>query len=250
MKKNLALIGMSGTLKSTVGRRLAKKLQLLFIDTDDMIEFETGRSIPEIFELAGEDYFRSLERKLVASLSDYDGAVISTGGGVGADDENMRALSEHCTVVWLDATPRTIFYRLKNTKRTRPKLEPFSLKKVEELCLLRKADYARHADVKIDTDFCNASRVAQKITDFLDCGVKLQNKLQQTRLAKQIARRVCYSFFLFFVFPSLLLILFRRYTASTIIPVTKKIPTIPIPIIERDLSILSVLTLRKKFKIA
>lgn len=52
MKKNLALIGMSGTLKSTVGRRLAKKLQLLFIDTDDMIEFETGRSIPEIFELA------------------------------------------------------------------------------------------------------------------------------------------------------------------------------------------------------
>ena len=118
MKKNLALIGMSGTLKSTVGRRLAKKLQLLFIDTDDMIEFETGRSIPEIFELAGEDYFRSLERKLVASLSDYDGAVISTGGGVGADDENMRALSEHCTVVWLDATPRTIFYRLKNTKRS------------------------------------------------------------------------------------------------------------------------------------
>lgn len=122
MKKNLALIGMSGTLKSTVGRRLAKKLQLLFIDTDDMIEFETGRSIPEIFELAGEDYFRSLERKLVASLSDYDGAVISTGGGIGADDENMRALSEHCTVIWLDATPRTIFYRLKNTKRTRPKL--------------------------------------------------------------------------------------------------------------------------------
>ena len=176
MKKNLALIGMSGTLKSTVGRRLAKKLQLLFIDTDDMIEFETGRSIPEIFELAGEDYFRSLERKLVASLSDYDGAVISTGGGIGADDENMRALSEHCTVIWLDATPRTNFYRLKNTKRTRPKLEPFSLKKVEELCLLRKADYARHADVKIDTDFCNASRVAQKITDFLDCGVKLQNK--------------------------------------------------------------------------
>lgn len=116
MKKNLALIGMSGTLKSTVGRRLAKKLQLLFIDTDDMIEFETGRSIPEIFELAGEDYFRSLERKLVASLSDYDGAVISTGGGIGADDENMRALSEHCTVIWLDATPRTIFYRLKNTK--------------------------------------------------------------------------------------------------------------------------------------
>ena len=58
------------------------------------------------------------------------------------------------------------------------------------------------------------------------------------------------SFFLFFVFPSLLLILFRRYTASTIIPVTKKIPTIPIPIIERDLSILSVLSLRKKFKIA
>ena len=45
MKKNLALIGMSGTLKSTVGRRLAKKLQLLFIDTDDMIEFETGRSL-------------------------------------------------------------------------------------------------------------------------------------------------------------------------------------------------------------
>lgn len=139
MKKNLALIGMSGTLKSTVGRRLAKKLQLLFIDTDDMIEFETGRSIPEIFELAGEDYFRSLERKLVASLSDYDGAVISTGGGIGADDENMRALSEHCTVIWLDATPRTIFYRLKNTKRTRPKLEPFSLKKVEELCLVAQS---------------------------------------------------------------------------------------------------------------
>ena len=105
MKKNLALIGMSGTLKSTVGRRLAKKLQLLFIDTDDMIEFETGRSIPEIFELAGEDYFRSLERKLVASLSDYDGAVISTGGGIGADDENMRALSEHCTVCLLYTSP-------------------------------------------------------------------------------------------------------------------------------------------------
>ena len=167
MKKNLALIGMSGTLKSTVGRRLAKKLQMLYIDTDGMIEFETGRTIPEIFELAGEAYFRSLESKLVASLSDYDGAVISTGGGIGANAASMAALSEHCTVVWLDATPRTIFYRLKNTKRTRPMLEPFSLKKVEELCSLRMADYAKFADVKIDTDFCNASQVSQKILDYL-----------------------------------------------------------------------------------
>lgn len=167
MKKNLALIGMSGTLKSTVGRRLAKKLQMLFVDTDDMIEFETGRTIPEIFELAGENYFRKIEHKVVSSLSDYDGVVISTGGGVGSNFANMESLSNHCIVIWLDATPRTIFYRLKNTKRKRPMLEPFSLRKVEQLYFSRQAEYEKNSDVRIETDFCNAVKVTQKILDYL-----------------------------------------------------------------------------------
>ena len=81
MKCNVALIGMSGTLKTSVGKALGLLLDKRSIDTDEMIEYEYSISIKELFEKMGEDYFRRAEEKTVCSVADFFNVVISTGGG-------------------------------------------------------------------------------------------------------------------------------------------------------------------------
>ena len=80
--KNLVLIGLSGCGKSTMGKRLARKLRMPLLDTDTMIEKNSGRTIPDIFARDGEEGFRTMESACAREAAAYDGAVISTGGGM------------------------------------------------------------------------------------------------------------------------------------------------------------------------
>jgi shikimate dehydrogenase len=100
-RENIALIGMPGCGKSTVGKLLARQLGLLFVDADTELELRTGRRIPEIFANSGEELFRALESETLAELCAHGGQVIAAGGGAVLRPENRSALRRNSRVVWI-----------------------------------------------------------------------------------------------------------------------------------------------------
>src|SRR5688500_7676924 len=106
--ENIALIGFMGTGKSSVGRLVASSLHFQFIDTDELIEARAERKISEVFEQAGEAGFRQIEKQIVAELARARHTVISGGGGVAAQPDNLASLKEHSLVVCLWASPEAI----------------------------------------------------------------------------------------------------------------------------------------------
>lgn len=106
--KNLVLIGLSGCGKSTIGRRLARRMRMPLLDTDAMIEKNSGRSIPDIFAEDGETGFRDMESACARQAAAGSGAVISTGGGMILREENMKALAENGLIVFIDRHPSHI----------------------------------------------------------------------------------------------------------------------------------------------
>jgi shikimate kinase len=99
----IVLVGLMGAGKSTVGRRLAARLRLPFVDADREIERAAGMSIPEIFETFGEDGFRDGERRVIARLIDGTPRVVATGGGAFVNDETRALILARSTTIWLDA---------------------------------------------------------------------------------------------------------------------------------------------------
>ena len=110
----IALVGMPGSGKSTVGRHLARQIGWRFADSDVEIERELGESIRSYFEKAGEDSFRSLETSVLASLLERPSMVLATGGGAVLREANRKLLSERAKVVYLRATPEDLARRLRH----------------------------------------------------------------------------------------------------------------------------------------
>lgn len=149
--RNLTLIGFMGTGKSTAGQLAAKFLDFQFKDSDHLIEEEAGKTIPQIFEQAGEETFRKLEAQVIDGLSSLSGTVISTGGGVGANPDHLESLKKHSLVVCLWAKPETIFRRV-SAQGNRPLLECDDPKtKIVEL-LDQRAPFYRQADILLNTE--------------------------------------------------------------------------------------------------
>src|SRR4051794_20411981 len=103
LDRSLVLVGLMGVGKSTVGRRLAKRLGLEFVDSDTEIESAAGYSIVEIFERFGEASFRDGERRVIARLVEGTPKVIATGGGAFIDPTTRALILDRCTAIWLDA---------------------------------------------------------------------------------------------------------------------------------------------------
>ncbi|WP_380874987.1 shikimate kinase [Sphingomonas sp. DBB INV C78] len=103
LNRPIVLVGLMGSGKSTVGRRLASRLHLPFVDADHEIEVAAGLSIPEIFERFGEAHFRDGERRVIARLIDGQPKVVATGGGAFMQDETRQLILDKATAVWLDA---------------------------------------------------------------------------------------------------------------------------------------------------
>src|SRR5438552_16222068 len=114
-------VGLMGVGKSTVGRRLAKRLGLPFVDSDSAIEDAAGYTAAEIFERYGEQDFRDGERRLVARLIDGEVRVIATGGGAFVDPRTRSLLNERAITIWLDA-PVEILANRTSRRDTRPLL--------------------------------------------------------------------------------------------------------------------------------
>ena len=163
---NIILTGFMGTGKSAVGRKLAKRLGMKYLDTDELIEEREGSSIHHIFEEKGESYFRKVESAMVREVSHLDRYVISTGGGVVLKDENIEALRRNGFIICLTANPEVI---LKRTEKTgdRPLLnEPNPGKRIKELLRMRQAYYEK-VDFSVDTSDLGMEEVIRKIEEVL-----------------------------------------------------------------------------------
>lgn len=140
-KRNIVLVGFMGTGKTVTGRVLAERTGMKLVDMDSMIEERQGRTIPEIFAKEGEPAFRILERELVKELSARNGLIISTGGGIVLNPDNISDFEKTGLVVCLNASPETIFQRLEKDT-TRPLLSGDKKSQIATLLAKRAPLYA------------------------------------------------------------------------------------------------------------
>jgi shikimate kinase len=149
--QNIFLIGLMAVGKSTVGRRLASVLGRPFVDSDEEIERRAGAAISWIFDVEGESGFRDREQQVIDDLSQREGIVLATGGGVVLRNVNRRRLADRGLVVHLHSPLDRLLARTKND-RNRPLLQSDNPRKVlEELYAQREPLYAEIADLKIMT---------------------------------------------------------------------------------------------------
>lgn len=163
----IILTGFMGTGKSEVGRGLAKRLGLSFIDVDEQIGTSAGMGVPEIFASEGESGFRRRERELIAGLANCAECVIATGGGAVLDPENVRNLRKAGGVlICLQAEPRIILERI-GADADRPLLHgPDRLARIQELLHQRAAAYAQ-ADLSVETSELQVEEVIEWIVQRL-----------------------------------------------------------------------------------
>jgi shikimate kinase len=159
---NIALIGFMGAGKTSVGRLVADHLRFDYLDTDEMIQSRTGRTITDIFAKDGEPAFRALEQQVVEELTGRVKTVISTGGGLPVNPQNLASLKTHALVVCLWASPEKIWERVRSQSH-RPLLRgPNPQAKIQELLATREPFY-RQADVLLNTDIRSVREVAQQV---------------------------------------------------------------------------------------
>jgi shikimate dehydrogenase len=178
--RRIVLTGFRGTGKTRIGKILSARLDVPFIDTDELIENRTGRSVPEIFHEDGEERFRSIEREVIATLPPAD-VVISSGGGAVCDPKNMEFLRRDSTIILLVADLDTIEQRLKHNPR--PPLTSLPLH--EEITALmdhRRQNYYASADLCTDTSDTSPAQAAEHILALLKSGVPTENQ-RNTALA-------------------------------------------------------------------
>lgn len=160
---NIALIGFRGTGKTTIGKRLAKRLGMSFVDADAEIVKRSGMSVPEIFASKGEAGFRSIEKEVVAEVSAMDNACIAYGGGAVLAKENIDNLKRNSTAILLEAEPETIHRRIRHD-RNRPALTgKDGIEEVKHLLSERENLYHGAAELRFDTTRDSVEETAQKI---------------------------------------------------------------------------------------
>ena len=158
---NIVLCGFMGSGKTVVRKELAKIMGRRFVDTDQLVEARSGVSIPAIFQVHGEDYFRELERAACAEAAEIPNCVISTGGGALTFDENVRTLRTTGKIVLLDASFDVICQRVGNGANRPLFQDPVQAKVLYDA---RQAKYRAAADYAVDGD-ASARKTALTIAD-------------------------------------------------------------------------------------
>ena len=159
---NIALIGFMGTGKTSVGRLVAEQLHFHYLDTDEIIQAATDKTIADIFSESGEPAFRALEEKAVSELVEKNHTVISCGGGLPIAPQNLASLKTHALVVCLWTSPERIWERVRNQSH-RPLLHDADPQaKIRELLAAREPFY-KQADVLLNTELRSVREVAQQI---------------------------------------------------------------------------------------
>ncbi len=184
--QNIALTGLMGSGKSTVGKYLADLLQMQFVDTDVFIEEIEGQTIEEIFTRHGEEYFRKLEAKTIRDLLKKTGQVISLGGGLIVDDANRELVKQEAQLIALTADPQDLYNRIKRRKN-RPLINQSRdpLATLEALWQERKPAYL-DSHFQVDTSNKSVNMIALEVLKKL--GLSLPSS---TQLTVQIPRTNC-----------------------------------------------------------
>lgn len=165
---NIALFGFMGVGKSSVGRLLAERMGLVFVDLDEEIVKRTGMAISAIFEEEGEARFREIEREITGETARLDGQVIACGGGTVLDPDNLAALSSGSTMVLLTASIETIISRVEDEWGIRPLLEVEDRqRRIEALLMKRHPAYIEAADLIVDTTGQDPQAIAEAIIGHL-----------------------------------------------------------------------------------
>ena len=164
---NLVLIGYRGTGKTSVGARLAEVLQRPFVDLDQVLVREAGRSVADIVARGGWAEFRRLEKELVARYRDVRGLVLATGGGVVLDPNNVAALRANGIIIWLTADPAAIQARLAQDQprdANRPSLTGGdTIREVLTVLEARAPLYQAAAQISIDTTHRSVGQVVKLV---------------------------------------------------------------------------------------
>jgi shikimate kinase len=170
--RNLILIGYRATGKTSAGAQLGRLLDRPFVDLDEILVQEAGRSIAQIVAESGWEEFRRREKELVARFRHARGIVLATGGGVVLDPENVQALRENGIIIWLTADPATIQARLAGDRPkapSRPSLTAADpIAEVLEVLKVREPLYRAAAQIVIDTAGRSLGQVVEKILAALE----------------------------------------------------------------------------------
>jgi shikimate kinase len=167
---NIALVGLPGSGKSTVGRQLARRLQVPFTDSDNVIEQHIGCSIREFFEREGEARFRDVEEAVLDELTQQPHGVLATGGGATLRTANRLHLRDRCQVVYLRSTPEEVFRRVRHDAN-RPLLQVSDpLTRLRDLFSVRDPLYRETAHFMIETGRPSVTTLVNMIVMQLELG--------------------------------------------------------------------------------
>lgn len=170
MTRNVVLVGFSGSGKTTVGRELAIRLGLEFVDLDSAVEQKYHASIPHIFQKYGESVFRQCEYQTLMEKLAQSGLLIATGGGAPAFKDAMQQIKTHAFSVYLKLPEETLVYRLKNTKKRRPLTENLSQDELKEYVhetLRKRTPFYAMADLKVEEEKISIDEIALAISDYI-----------------------------------------------------------------------------------
>ncbi|HKI59900.1 MAG TPA: shikimate kinase [Mariprofundaceae bacterium] len=160
------LVGLMGSGKSSVGRRLAKRLEIPLIDLDEYIVEKAGKTIPQIFDEQGEEAFRDMESEALREVLGKP-AVIATGGGAIMREENRALLKEHPPVIWLKASPEFLASRIDGDSNRPLIAEGETVKKLQALAEVRYPFYESCADYIVPRGEMKKRKVLESILRFL-----------------------------------------------------------------------------------
>jgi len=186
---NIILVGFMGTGKTSVGICLAETLGMSFVDTDNLIEKDSGMIISDIFSKMGEDYFRDLESSIIERVSKLERQVIATGGGAVKREKNLQNLKSSGIIFCLHASPEVILQRTSGYDH-RPLLQvddPIS--KINEILKEREQFYAK-ADYRIDTSDLTVEQVVEKIQSIFMVANMIEIKNKINTLAEKYTRNL------------------------------------------------------------
>jgi shikimate kinase len=164
----IILIGMMGAGKTTIGRELARRFGMRFVDCDHEIEARTGVKVPTIFEIEGEDGFRRRESQVIDELTQADGLVIATGGGAVLDPGNRAMLASRGVVVYLNVPPHVLWERTRHD-RNRPLLQVANPReRIHTLHAQRDPLYREVAHIVVDGGRGNPGNTVRQIIRALE----------------------------------------------------------------------------------
>ena len=166
LNKNLVLVGMMGSGKSSIGKILSKKLEFEFIDTDNKIEEIEKKTISEIFKLNGEKYFRNIEEIISLKSLKINNRVVSLGGGGFINASIRKYTLKKCISVWLNCKYEILISRIKNSNK-RPLAMKLSNLELKNLIIKRSTMY-NLSDYKINCDKLNKKQIVEKIINFYE----------------------------------------------------------------------------------